>query len=95
MTGQQAALEQVKDLPVDQANVELVRIMGVKLSRGRIPATVRKALNQAVKDGRLGHLKKEKFKPEAYFHPNSENRAIELRNIEHNKGVEALRKAFA
>lgn len=85
MTGQQAALEQVKgmdNLSLDEKNVELVRIEGVRVISGVTPRSVRSALNAAVKVGYLGRLKKEGIKSECYFHPNSRSRAIELRNQE-------------
>jgi predicted transcriptional regulator len=71
-------------------NVEIVRMMGVDLVRGRIPATVRRELREAVKAGRLGHLKKEGLKPEAFFHPNSKANAVTLREQEERKALECL-----
>lgn len=68
-------LERLKDkmqrgeLTAAEANVEMVRMMRVRLVTCRIPVDVRKALNAAVKSGHLGHMKKEGSKPEAYYHP--------------------------
>ena len=77
MTGQQAAFDQVRylmsigQIQANQANVEIVRIMGVRLIEARITRAVRTELNRAVKSGRLGHLPKDGLMPEAYFHPKS------------------------
>lgn len=62
-------LMQRGELSADQANVELVKIKRFRLITNSIPASVRKALNQAVKNGELGHMKKEGHKPECYYHP--------------------------
>ena len=56
-------------MTADQANVEKVRAQRVQLVTSRIPAQVRAALNEAVKRGELGHIKKDGHKPECYFHP--------------------------
>lgn len=56
-------------MTVDDGNVEMVRSRRVLLVTSRMPASVRKALNAAVKTGALGHYKKDGHKPEAYFHP--------------------------
>lgn len=54
---QQNHIEFLKDqmqrglMTTAQANVELVRMERVRLTTERIPAAVRKALNQAVKNG--------------------------------------------
>lgn len=55
-----------------QANVELVRIQRFRLVTNSLPQDVRRALNQAVKAGTLGHMKKDGHKPECYFHPTFE-----------------------
>lgn len=60
---------QQRKLTAAQANVEKVKMMRVELVIGKLPAQVRKALNDAVKEGKLGHLKKDRRKPEAYYHP--------------------------
>ena len=71
---------QLGNLTIDQANVEYVKIGRVKLIKNRMPASVRKALNAAVKTGELGHMKKDGLRPEAYFHPHFEHLAISDRN---------------
>lgn len=62
-------LMQRGELTADQANVEKIKMQRVSLVTCRIPAQVRKALNKAVKNGELGHIKKDGKKPEAYYHP--------------------------
>ena len=68
------------ELTVSEANVYMVQLEGVRIVRNSIPKAVRSALNLAVKEGRLGHVKKEGLKPEAYFHVNSKFRALEERD---------------
>lgn len=79
----------------DQANVLVVQIMGTRVINGKIPATVRKALNAAVKAGELGHIKKEGLKPEVYHHKNGRARALEERERQYNKSLESLKGMFA
>lgn len=91
---QQQALQHAKGLieggmSVADANVELVRMMGVRLVSGLDHAT-RSALMAGVKDGRLGRLPKDGVKPEAFFHPNSIWRAKEERNKVANATARAL-----
>jgi hypothetical protein len=56
-------------ITADQANVEQVKMQRVRLVMNKLPQQVRRALNDAVKSGELMHLKKDRHKPEAYFHP--------------------------
>lgn len=81
-------------LSVDEANVEMIRLQGVRLISNKLPASVRKALNAAVKSGRLGHMKKEGHKPEAYFHPNAIWRAKEKRNNVEREIIMCARNVF-
>lgn len=60
------------EITVAQANVAMVRAERFRVISGRVPAEVRKALNDAVKSGELGRLPKDGFKPETYFHPEFE-----------------------
>ena len=71
-------------------NVEMIRNEGVRLIRGKIFREIRTELNKAVKAGELGHIKQDKLKPEAYFHP--EQRAEAERQIQaaYDKAVNAL-----
>jgi len=77
------------------ANVEIVRMMGVRMIFSRLTIDVRKALNAAVKNGRLGHLKKEHLRPEAYFHPNAKANAMDERDKILRESIEAIRKVCA
>jgi len=76
-------------ITVDDANVQLVLQERFRVVH-KLPASVRKALNAAVKDGRLGHMKKDGIKPEVYYHPTFKYLAIE----ERNKHVYALKRAL-
>ena len=100
MMSQQAALEYAKDMMDDgmsaeDANVEIVRMMGVRLVKGKIDAQTRKALNAAVRDGRLGHLNKDGLRPEAYYHPNAKGHAIEMRDREAHASIQAVKDVCA
>lgn len=75
---------------VAEANVYMIRLEGVRVVSGRLSKDVRKALNFAVKTGRLGRLAKEGVKPECYFHPNSNWNAMELREREANAAIRAI-----
>lgn len=95
MNSNQQALEYVSGLmsngmSVSEANVELVRMEGVRLVSGSIPREIRSALMVAVKAGRLGRLPRQGVKPEAFFHPNAEFRAKEERNKIANASIRAL-----
>jgi hypothetical protein len=76
-------------------NVEVVRMMGVRIVVGRLPREVRTELCAAVKTGRLGHLKKDGLLPEAFFHPNAKGTAIQRREAEVRTAINALRKVYA
>ena len=85
-------------ITVDEANVEMVKCQRVRLITGKLPANVRKALNKAVRDGFLGHMKKDNYKPECYYFKPFEHLAHKERTEEHNKSIESLRnssKVFA
>ncbi|MEF3075199.1 hypothetical protein V2P20_09190 [Methylobacter sp. Wu1] len=74
------------EITADQANVEKVKMARVQLVTGRLPMQVRKALNEAVKRGEIGHMAKSGRKPEAYFNPSFEYMARQARN-EHERSV--------
>ena len=76
-------------MSLDDANVEIVRMMGVRLINTKMDRRTRSALMGGVKDGRLGHLPKSGVKPEAFFHPNSEANAKEERNKAANAAIRA------
>lgn len=85
-------LEHIKDMmqrgemTAAQANVAKVRAERVHLVTSRMPSDVRKVLNEAVKRGELGHVKKDGHKPEAYFHPTFEYLVAGERN-EHERSI--------
>lgn len=87
-------MEQGK-MTADEANVFLVRCERVRVIVGRVPASVRKALNDAVKSGELGHMKKSGLKPEVYYHPNFKSYANAARNKAEQAGIEALKKVMS
>jgi hypothetical protein len=84
---------QVKD--VAEANVMIVRLMGVRIIDSPLPRDVRSALSAAVKDGRLGRLPKKGPLPEAFFHPNGRSNAIADRERFARDALEAQRTALA
>lgn len=87
------AADQMKQgiLSLDEANVEIVRMMGVRIVKGSLPSAVRKALNSAVKSGYLGRFPKNGLMPEAYFHPNSRANAIDERNRIARSAIESIK----
>ena len=93
-------LEYLKDMieqgkmTVDEANIEKVRMQRVELVINRLPANVRKVYNMAVKAGKLGHMKKDGHKPEAYYHPSFEYLAVGERNS-HEKSIINAKMTFA
>ena len=82
-------------LTASQANVEKVRRHRVLLVTSSLPADVRKALNNAVKRGVLGHIKKNGMKPEAYYHPTFEYLVAGERNAHESEALKALRSVCA
>lgn len=78
-------------LTVDEANVEKVRMMRVQLVTAKIPAAVRRALNEAVKSGYLAHMPKKQNKPEAYYHPAFEYLAKQERRSHEISVLNALK----
>ena len=96
MMGQQQALQYAKGLmdagmSAADANVELVRMQGISVMAGKLTRDLRSALMAAVKDGRIGHLKKDGLKPEVFFHPNSEDNARSARNKAACQAIEAIK----
>lgn len=64
----------------EDANAEIVRLMGISVIRGRIPLGVRRELMASVKSGRIGRIAKTGPMPEVFFHPNAIFRAKDARN---------------
>lgn len=85
-------LDQVEQgkMTVKEANVEKVRMQRVLLVTSKIPKAVRQSLNEAVKCGKLGRIKKEGNKPECYFHPNFKHLVNSERNAHERKVLKAI-----
>lgn len=79
-------------ITIDEANVEMVKCERVRLISNKLPLSVRKALNKAVKDGVLGHMKKENYKPECYYFLPFKHLANQERTKAHNDFIESLNK---
>lgn len=100
MTSQQNAMQHASDqlsqgkITLDEANVLIVQMMGVRVINGSLPASVRKSLNEAVKAGELGHIKKEGLKPEVYHHKNARANALDERNRIFNDKTNTLSKIY-
>jgi len=101
MTSYQNALDYAKDqiqqgkISHLQANVLIVQMMGVRVIEGKIPREVRKTLNEAVKNGELGHLKKDGLKPEIYHHKNARTNALDERQRIALASAEIIKSCFA
>ena len=86
-------MEKIKDdlqqglITVDEANLRMVMTGRVKLVTNSIPRNIRKVLNNAVKLGTLGHLKKDGHKPEAYYNIDFKQLAVQDRN-KHKENIE-------
>ncbi len=89
-------LERIQDklhlglISLDEANVEMVKCQRVRLITSKLPASVRKSLNNAVKEGVLGHMKKDNYKPECYYFKPFKHLANQARTEAHNSFVESL-----
>ncbi len=94
---QKQALEYVSDqidqgkMTVAEGNVYMVQMRGV-VEVGKLTKEVRQTLNAAVKNGELGHIKKEGLKPEVYYHKNSRAAALDYRNKAEREKIEAIRR---
>ena len=82
------------EMTTAQANVEQVRMQRFRLVTNKIPAEIRKQLNEAVKLGTLGRMKKDGLKPEAYFHPSFERLANNARK-EHEQNILSVFSIFS
>jgi hypothetical protein len=78
------------EITADQANVEKVKMARVQVVTCRLPAQVRKALNEAVKSGELCHTKKNGKRPEVYYHPNFEYLAKQSQREHEQATLKAL-----
>lgn len=100
MTTYQNALDYAKDqmqrglMTADEANVAIIRMIGIRVVEGKMPIQVRRALLAAVKNGGLGRIKSGHLRPEIFFHPNSKANAISEQNRIFNESTEAIKKCF-
>lgn len=78
-----------------QANVELVKMARFRIVTAPLPRDVRASLNTAVKNGELGHMKKDGFKPEVYYHPTFKYMAKAERERIAKEAVQGIAKCFA
>jgi len=78
-------------ITADEANIQMIKNERFRIVH-KLSRDVRTALNSAVKRGALGHIKKDKLKPEVYYHPTFRYLAIEARDKEFNKKIRALKK---
>jgi hypothetical protein len=77
-------------MSVADANIELVRMMGVRIVSSGLDRGTRLALMAGVKGGRLGRLPKSGTRPEAFFHPNALWNAKEQRDRIANAAIRSL-----
>lgn len=89
MTTEQNIIERIKDklkrglITADEANVQIVEDLRFRVITNRLDMATRKALNNAVKKGRLERIKKDGLRPEVYYKTNFRHLAIqELNRIE-------------
>lgn len=73
----------------EEGNIEMILCDRFRIAH-KLPQNIRKQLDKAVKEGKLAHKKKDKLKPEIYYHPsfeylaNAERKRIEeeaLKNL--------------
>ena len=91
---QQQAPQYAKGMSVADANVEVVRMVGVRLVKSKLDRATRAALMAGVKAGKIGRLPKDGHKPEAFFHPNSIWNAKEARQKVANDVIRAVAGHF-
>lgn len=72
-------------------NVEQIRVQAMRVIRGKVPAQVRKDLMGAVRNGELGHLKKDGLKPEIFFHPDHLHGAKDRQKREAAYSIELIK----
>jgi hypothetical protein len=78
------------EMTAAEANVQMVRNERVKVVVNKLPREVRTALNEAVRNGVLAHMRKDGFKPEVYYHPTFEYMAKDARSKAERESVRIL-----
>lgn len=81
------------EMTAAQANVLIIQLIGVKVV-SKMPSDVRKALNEAVKNGELGHIKKDGLRPEVYHHINARPSALDTRDRIAREAINNLSKVY-
>ena len=87
-------VSQKEEWSTSEANVQMVLWNRFRLIKNRVPKDIRDSLNKAVKEGRLGHLKKDGHKPECYFHPDFDYLARSARKKHEQSIISASIKFF-
>jgi hypothetical protein len=89
-------IEMVKDklqrglITSEEANIQMVRNERYRIIT-HLHKEIRENLNHGVKNGMLGHLKKDGLKPEIFYHPDFKYLAIEARNKIANVKIDAIK----
>jgi len=81
-------------ISVEEANIQTVEDLRFKIVSGRIPRQTRTHLNNGVKQGRLGRLKKDGLKPEIYYKVNFEYLAKAEQNKIAKESADVLANIF-
>lgn len=85
---------QLGKITTARANVELVIAARVRVIENSLPRDVRKALNDAVKNGELGHMKEDGLKPEVYYFNRSHFKSLanQVRKEIEENSIKAISK---
>ncbi len=80
---------------IDEANIRMIEAERFRLIEAPLLREVRSALNAAVREGRLGHLKKDELMPETYYHPGFKYMAVHARKEVARRAITAIGKVSA
>lgn len=80
------------EMSAAEANGEMVLTGRVRIVRGKLPKDVRAAFDSAVKAGTLGHMSRNKYLPECYYHPKFDYLARAERSKIAEETISALKK---
>lgn len=75
-------------------NVDTIRTAAVYFVKVRLPRIVRADLMKGVKDGILGHFKKDGLKPETFYDVRHSVEAVERRNKELEYTLNCLSRVY-
>ena len=78
-------------ITVEEANIQLVEVERFRIVT-RLSRDIRKTLNNAVRQGRLGHMRKDGLMPEMYYHPTFKHLANQERRRIAEQGIAAIKK---